>query len=1683
MLSVGRSRNGKERRRLGFGGRGGMDKNEVSACDDSLVDPDVALSYIDEKLQDVLGHFQKDFEGGVSAENLGAKFGGYGSFLPTYQRSPLVLPQPRSPSKEANINASRSPCNMSLEGEHQTSSVVIRSSSSQNNLSAIVPPVDDSGRKGNCMSMCSERTSVQQYDSLSKPVNGSDQKTLKVRIKVGSDNLFAKNKAAIYSGLGLDVSPSSSSEDSPDLSDGLSTELRDMPDESPQTIIKIMACFSVPEGVLLSPLRGNYLELTEKVVPFIKKYKSSMFSKSAPGTCEVSTDMTPVRDMKSKMKRRKHDAKKGLCADVKNSGGINYISTISSSDIDKDISGQQGLLSDHFDRQLISNSRIVEGKEEFPGVPAEGYGRTLEYSKETEDMLVKANTSMPKTVRDKQELMEYMGSSKVGKSRDGNTRQKGKLKYKIMLEKPLEGEKMISYNDSHLDPRKENMAIVEKNLDIDNADSKGYKMVKDQTVGSVDNVISSDKTISYQQGGRGKLSKEKREQQGTQNSAAPLVEFSEDMLAVQSSEEVKEKKKVSHARADQLVKKIKTKSHRKLGSDLLKESCGEVIGGMMESGTGLLEVQHKEKMNFMYPENETGSKNIDKHQISENSFNEPMPLPSACNDAAPAPSAAVVIEEHWVCCDICQKWRLLPYGSNPDNLPKKWHCSLLNWLPGLNSCGISEEETTKALNSLYLAPASGLGTVSGGHHDVASSSIAREAGQHLTQRLDYTMPGNTTAGKKKHGSKNGSAVANNSNGANSAKKNQQSSMENNISHDANQYAFETNSLSKAGLGHGSKSMGLTVEKQMIKHKEKHKNLGCYSDGGGMEKSKRHSKLKSKRVIHQDDFRASKKINKEDSHYLVRDWNTESDVAGMVVPDMINVSSAKAMAKKHSNVSSCKEKFELKGESAYSKRFKDEDEAFLNGENKEHFSRSGVERSDKLDFSTKRRKVKEQQEIQHSVAGQQSSQHVVDSLIVAKEHFSKEKVLKEKKSKIPKSDSKVFRRDVKHKNGQAAGKSQQHPPREALDCTNSLKRDAAYVQASTAATSSSSKISGSWKNKVSFLEARGSPVESVSSSPLRNCNSEILYNKRNFVGKDEAGSSVLGSPKKCSDIEGDWESNCNGKSRNETAYLVQQVLESPRSGESGMLGSSEKALRDDLPTHEAEEVKVVGDYRNLLDQDSKFVGEAPERNYGQDIDKLNDHRCLDSLSLSKLGKISSSCSKEKHRSCRSNVDVGKFRISGSFSGNKDPYFMENGGTCLREASACTSENNSHPEILRAEDYNVVEKNKNDVLGKRDHNAKFSRLGRRDNSCSGFQESSVADGPSSDHDQPKDINSRAVAQEVKCGVSSHEEIKPFLYFQGDKQGTQNLGPQVDLSSAKERKSELYSTEEVNLYAPSMVKQSRKPNILNGVQYRSSRQPMPNPPDTSSPIRRDSHSAANNILKEARDLKHTANRLKSEGSELESTVLYFEAALKFLDVASLWEPLSFDSSKQGDAAQSMQMYSETAKLCEFCAHEYERYKEMAAASLAFKCVEVAYLKAAYYKYPGSSKDLYELQTSLQMVPPGESPSSSASDVDNLNNQSTLGKAALVKGVNSPQVAGNHVIGARNHPHLLRLLNYTNDLNCAFEATRKSQIAVAAAGINFQKDGRDGIASVKRVLDFNFHNVKGLLRLVRLSMESITR
>lgn len=54
-------------------------------------------------------------------------------------------------------------------------------------------------------------------------------------------------------------------------------------------------------------------------------------------------------------------------------------------------------------------------------------------------------------------------------------------------------------------------------------------------------------------------------------------------------------------------------------------------------------------------------------------------------------------------------------------------------------------------------------------------------------------------------------------------------------------------------------------------------------------------------------------------------------------------------------------------------------------------------------------------------------------------------------------------------------------------------------------------------------------------------------------------------------------------------------------------------------------------------------------------------------------------------------------------------------------------------------------------------------------------------------------------------------------------------------------------------------------------------------------------------------------------------------------------------------------------FCAHEYEKLKDMAAAALAYKCMEVAYMRVIYSSHNSASRDRHELQTALQIVPLG--------------------------------------------------------------------------------------------------------------------
>lgn len=83
----------------------------------------------------------------------------------------------------------------------------------------------------------SERCSLKDEMS-NRSSNPTNQRTLKVRIKMNSDNTSRKN-VAIYSGLGLN-SPSSSFGNSPDESGEMPPASQVTADESPTDIIQVM---------------------------------------------------------------------------------------------------------------------------------------------------------------------------------------------------------------------------------------------------------------------------------------------------------------------------------------------------------------------------------------------------------------------------------------------------------------------------------------------------------------------------------------------------------------------------------------------------------------------------------------------------------------------------------------------------------------------------------------------------------------------------------------------------------------------------------------------------------------------------------------------------------------------------------------------------------------------------------------------------------------------------------------------------------------------------------------------------------------------------------------------------------------------------------------------------------------------------------------------------------------------------------------------------------------------------------------------------------------------------------------------------------------------------------------------------------------------------------------------------
>ncbi|CAH8316918.1 unnamed protein product [Eruca vesicaria subsp. sativa] len=241
-----------------------------------------------------------------------------------------------------------------------------------------------------------------------------------------------------------------------------------------------------------------------------------------------------------------------------------------------------------------------------------------------------------------------------------------------------------------------------------------------------------------------------------------------------------------------------------------------------------------------------------------------------------------------------------------------------------------------------------------------------------------------------------------------------------------------------------------------------------------------------------------------------------------------------------------------------------------------------------------------------------------------------------------------------------------------------------------------------------------------------------------------------------------------------------------------------------------------------------------------------------------------------------------------------------------------------------------------------------------------------------------------------------------------------------------------------------------------------------------------AANDILQEAEKKKKLADCLKVAKYDDKANKANFNAALKFLLGASLLEMSSTEKVEEGRMSH-VEAYHTAAKLSESCAHRYETNKEMYAAALAYKCMEVACMRVVYCKSPGLSGEWNELQKMVQMTPQGESPSSSASDVDSFYHQGVIDKSAKTKRGLS-HVVGSILPVPRNHQNFVPLLEFTEIMNLAMEASAKSQQAFGAATSEETQQHKDCVSAIKKVVDFSFHDVEALIQMIKVAKRALS-
>ncbi|CAJ2661985.1 unnamed protein product [Trifolium pratense] len=1637
-----------------------MDDNfeleEGEACyykndDDDNIDID-SLSYIDERIQHLLGHFQKDFEGGLSAENLGSKFGGYGSFLPTYERSHTKTPpinhnSPQSPiilhkEAEAASHNRKAPSNMAPYARIGNTS---HSSNSFHDLRATSVDVSVKKDGGISSNNVAGRCTLKD-DTAIKKGNSTDQRSLKFRLKMNS-NILAKKTAEIYSGLGLDDSPSSSMGNSPVESEGTPPPVSKVKaDDSAIAIIQAMTSFAIPGGVITSPLHESlHFSMKSEKVAGDSRYMSSRNCHLEPRSMSTDDSDSFVADghLKKRIVRIVRQKEKKLEAKQMNS-------THSESDMTLHTKKRLGNRTpDCKEKSTPLSSSICDA-----GETADITAKASNISKKFRENGVQGRMASVEAL--KEESLESISGQDFIKIENQNA---GNRSRKNVLEDKLES----SQKGSSTDP---------KNEDKCNTDTVSKNVERDVVKCKIDKKYETPQRVKV-------VSEGKNKSKGDRSLGKPEVVARKDSFGGTNNAMETDKGDADFGMASRskIIKTNSVKDNKVRGSSkgsLKEKKSDQKVDGF--PGNSAIKtsksINNNEKpitSGAKLKERPSGNKVVN-HLLARPCKTDALGLfPMVENNPAPEMiplevAAPQLIEEDWVACDSCQKWRLLPTGLKPEQLPEKWLCSMLDWLPGMNSCDFSEDETTKALYASYQMP------ISEGQNNMQTHASETAFGVNSADALQFGLNHKKSSsdvlldrGKKKHVLKEKIM---------SGKINAQASGNNKSLNDMNQHPTDSKSMRMMSSKHSSR---LIEEKHVSEEREKQISGG----------NRTHIKLKRKMGADQSHLGTPKKSKTEHVPYPDKQPDPGMGLGKVVLNARNSLPTTSSR--------------DVRKYAEFGLPEDDEDSLLvpvkIEGDQAEVSSgvRSLDMKNSKHGGLGKKRKLKdwpndetEKHNNSYPLHGDRQCGEEGNTGKLKKENQNK--ILKKEAKSVTDDDDDNLRKGGTRRvslpgswdqvtvktEGRYVDEDRQPVKRRksiaSHQALNGIAPLGSRGQLAFAATSSSSKVSGSHKARNNFDDVKGSPVESVTSSPLRSSNlDKCVSAARNISVKDDAVKVSLSSKRGAINGEGKLSLKLKGDKISFNAHPAPHRLSST-----------------DNQVKEAKDKVRVQAKTSSENKSNRLLG-IPVEEHGNCAngmhheEKVNKYN-QDELSGKKPDKVTSLHSMEKNKRSGSQVGTDKMKVLASenccskIGGKHDPELdpshhvfgteTRNDAKYRSPMSKCEIDNINQKNASR---HRSIETGKQTEPKQKDFEKSFMKMdtqhstGTRKTISQPNATQDVQEENKANHACTESSYRKSKALTSADGETKRETLTVPRYQKGD---MSNEHPPVLAGNSGLTKSVKNSADS----SGKVLVNCSSGSVAPGQQL-----------TVSSPARTNANQTAVDTLEEATKLKDIADIYKNSGFDFESYVTYFEAGLKFLHGASLLESCHNEIRKHVEMSQ-MQIYATAAKLFKSCADGYESRQEMAAAALAYKCMEVAYMRVVYCKHSSTNRDRNELQSTLQMVSQGESPSSSASDVDNLNNQVAMDKATLPKGTNA-HVAGSHVISVRTRPSLVRLLDFTQDINCAMEAATKCQSSFATANAMMEETrSRDCITSIRRVIDFSFQDVDELVRLVRNATNAIS-